>query len=59
MSDTLENGSTSKIESLLELDQITNDLFLDLVIVLGGNNFKYIPCMENYQLSHSCCLVLL
>jgi len=34
-------------ESLLKLDQITNDLFLDLVNVLGGNNLKSIPCLEN------------
>jgi len=55
---TLLIASTSK-ESLLKLDQITNDLLLDLVIVLGWNNFKSIPCIENYQRSHICCLVLL
>jgi len=47
-------ASTSK-ESLLNLDQITNDLLLDLVIVLRGNNFKSIPSIEEYQRSHSCC----
>jgi hypothetical protein len=52
--DTLLIASTSK-ESLLKLDQITNDLLLDLVIVLRGNNFKFIPCIEEYQRSHSCC----
>ena len=34
-------------ESLLKLDQITNDLALDLVNVVGGNNLKFIPCLEN------------
>jgi len=34
-------------ESLLMLDQITNDLLLDLVNVLGGNNLKFIHCLEN------------
>jgi len=43
----------------LKLDQITNDLLLDLVIVLGRNNFKSIPCIENYQRCDRCCLVLL
>jgi len=28
-------------------------MLLDLVIVLGWNNFKSIPCIENYQHSHS------
>ena len=39
----------------LKLDQITNDLLLDFVIVLWRNNFKSIPCIEEYQCSHSCC----
>jgi len=43
--ETLLIASTLK-KSLLKLDQITNDLLLDLVIVLGGNNFKSIPCIE-------------
>jgi len=38
---------------------ITNDLLLDLVIVLWGNNFKFIPWIETNQRSHSCSLVLL
>ena len=55
MKETLLIASTSK-ESLLKLDQITNDLLLDLVIVVERNNFKFIPCIENYQRSHNCCL---
>ena len=34
-------------ESLLKRDQITNDMLLDLVNVLGGNNLKFVPCLEN------------
>jgi len=34
-------------ESLLKLDQLTNNLFLDLVNVQEGNNLKSIPCLEN------------
>ena len=47
MKETLLIASTSK-ESLLRLNQITNDLLLDLVIILGGNNFKSIPCIEEF-----------
>ena len=57
MKETLLIANTSK-ESLLKLDQITNDLLLDLVIVLRGKIFKSIPYIENYQRSHSCYLVL-
>jgi len=42
-------------KSRLKLDQIINDLLLDLVIVLWRNNFKYIPCIKEYQRSHSYC----
>jgi hypothetical protein len=42
-------------KSRLKLDQITNDLLLDLVIVLWRNNFKSIPCIEEYHCSHNCC----
>jgi len=42
-------------KSRLKLDHISNDLLLDLVIVLWRNNFKSIPCIEEYQRSHSCC----
>jgi len=52
--ETLLIASTSK-NSRFKLDQITNDLLLDLVIVLWGINFKFIPCIEEYQRSHSCC----
>jgi len=45
--ETLLIANTSK-ESLLKLDQITNDLLLDLVIFLRGNNFKSIPSIEEY-----------
>jgi len=34
-------------ESLLKRDQITNDMLLDLVNVLRGNNLKFVPCLEN------------
>ena len=51
---TLLFARTSK-KSRLKLDQITNDLLLDLVIALWRNNFKSIPCIEEYQGSHSCC----
>jgi len=44
--ETLENFQHIK-ESLLKLDQITNDMLLDLVNVLGGNNLKFIPRLEN------------
>jgi len=41
--DILEIVSTSLKESLLKLDQITNDLFLYMVIAMSRNNFKSIP----------------
>jgi len=42
----LENWHHIK-QSLLKLDQITNDLLPDLVNVLGWNNLKSILCLEN------------
>jgi len=43
----------------LKLDQITNDLMPDLVIVLWRINFKSIPSLEEHRCRHSCycCLV--
>ena len=52
--DTLEIASTSK-KSHLKLDQITNDLMPDLVIVLWRSNFKSIPSLEEHWCMHSCC----
>jgi len=40
--------------SCLKLDQITNYLLPDLIIVVWRNNFKSIPGIEEYQRSHSC-----
>jgi len=47
-------ANTSK-KSRLKLDQITNDLMPDLVIVLWRSNFKSIPCLEEHWCMHSCC----
>jgi len=44
---TLDIQSVVFKELLLKLNQITNDLFLDLVNVLGGNNLNFIPCLES------------
>ena len=43
-----------QIESL-KLDQITNDLMHDLVIVLWRINFKSIASLEEHCCRHSCC----
>jgi len=42
-------------KSRLKLDQITNDLLPDLVIVLWRMNVKSIACMEEHRCRHSCC----
>jgi len=42
-------------KSRLKLDQITNDLLPDLVIVLRRINFKSIPSLEEHWCRHSCC----
>ena len=42
-------------KSRLKLDQITNDLMPDLVIVLWMINFKSIPSLEEHWCRHSCC----
>jgi len=39
----------------LKLDQITNDLLPDLVVVLRRINFKSIPNLEEHWCRHSCC----
>jgi len=46
-------------KSLLELDQITNELLPGLVIVLWRINFKSIPSLEELWCRHGCysCLV--
>jgi len=43
----------------LKLDQITNELLPDLVVVLWRINFKSIPSLEEHWCWHSCysCLV--
>jgi len=41
----------------LKLDQITNDLLPDLVIVLWGNNFTSFLRKESHQRSHNCWVV--
>ena len=51
--DTLEIAKTSK-KSRLKLDQITNDLMPDLVIVLWRINFKFIPSLEEHRCRHNC-----
>jgi len=38
----------------LKLDQITNDLLPDLLIVLRRINFKLIPSLEEHWCRHSC-----
>jgi len=42
-------------KSRLKLDQITNDLMPDLVIVLWRRNFKSIPRLEEHWSRHNCC----
>jgi len=42
-------------KSRLKLDQITNDLLPDLVIVLRIINFKSIPSLEEHWCRHNCC----
>jgi hypothetical protein len=42
-------------KSSLKLDQITNDLLPDLVIVQWMINFKSIPSMEEHLCWHNCC----
>ena len=39
----------------MKLDQITNDLLPDLVIVLWSSNFKSIPSLEEHRCRHNCC----
>jgi len=41
-------------KSRLKLDQITNDLLPDLVIVLRRINFKSIPSLEEHWCRHNC-----
>jgi len=52
--ETLLIASTSK-KSRLKLDQITNDLLSDLIIVLWRINFKFIPSMEKRRCRHNYC----
>jgi len=42
-------------KSRLKLDQITNDLLPDLVIVLRRINFKSIPSLEKHWCRNNCC----
>ena len=51
--ETLLTASTSK-KSHLKLDQITNELLPDLVIVLWRINFKSITSLEEQWCRHSC-----
>jgi hypothetical protein len=55
--ETLWNSQHIK-KSRLKLDQITNDLLPDMVIVLWRINFKSISSLEEYGCRHSCCFCL-
>jgi len=46
-------------KSRLKLDQITNDLLPNLVVVLRRINFKTIPSLEEHWCRHSCCSCLI
>ena len=58
LKDTLEIASTSK-KSRSKLDQITDDLMPDLVIVPWRSNFKSIPSLEDTGAGTAVVLVLL
>ena len=42
-------------KSRLKLDQITNDLLPDLVIIIRRINFKSISSLDEHWCRHSCC----